>query len=278
MAARNPRNSSRKRNVKTHKRHVYTKPKRSTRKATPRNTIKSSPGSSPNVHNFTRGYSYPVTIGTADATHEVQMNTDSKYMILKLHTKFSDLPDFTEFKALFSEYKITSITHRLVPYYSNNLPSSETSSGTAFQNAIPNFEIFILPVHSSAREKELHTLSAAEIDSFLNQSQRKGRRLMPSKTQTFTTLHPKVVGYSGPVSKAGGTAVMTMTNPTYFSTDPAPLVTGGQDQTTISHYGSLVVIRRVDGAAFLGPPLNPRNAFMGCRMETQVYFRCRRVQ
>lgn len=139
MPARNPK-SSRKRNVKTHKRHSYTKPK-SSRKARPRSVIRTSPGSSPNVHCFTRGYSYPVTLGVADSSNEVQMNSDNTYMILKLHTKFNLLPDYTEFKALFSEYKITSISHRLVPFYSQNITSSALNSTTDFQNAIPVCDI-----------------------------------------------------------------------------------------------------------------------------------------
>ena len=50
------------------------------------------------------------------------MNTDDKYMIIKLHAKFNELPNYLEFQSLFSEYKITSLNHRLVPYYSQNQP------------------------------------------------------------------------------------------------------------------------------------------------------------
>lgn len=276
MPARNPR--GRKRNVKSRARRRYTKP-RAKSKARPRTVVRTSAGSSPNVHMFTRSYDNAFSIGTADHTNGVFLNSDSKYMIIKLHTKFNRLPDYTEFKALFSEYKITSITHRMVPYYSNNISANlwGTTSGTAYQGAVPNYEIFSLPVSSSARESDLTSMTATQLDSFLNQSQRKGRRLMPSKTQKFTTMHPKVVGYKGPLDKSGGTAMLAMENPVYLNTDPAALVTGGVDQTDVSHYGIVLIIRRVDGGT-LSSPTTAGAATMGARMETQVYFKTRKVQ
>lgn len=248
------------------------------RKRTPRAVIRSSPSAAPNVHMFKRSYDHPFTIGVADNANGVYLNTDSKWMIVKLHTKFNKLPEYTEFKSLFSEYQITSITHRLVPYYANNLTASALDTTTYYQNAIPNFEIFSIPVNSSAREEDLQTKSASEIDSYLNQSQRKARRLMPSRTQVFKTLHPKVVGYKGPLDKDAGTALMAMEKPTYLNTDPSPLVSGGVDQTDVIHYGITLLIRRVDGDAFPSELTTSRVASMGFRMENEVFFKCRKVQ
>lgn len=251
------------------------------RKRTPRAIIRSSPSSAPNVHVFKRSYDHPFTLGVADHDNGVYLNSDSKWMEVRLHTKFNKLPNYTEFKSLFSEYMITSITHRLVPYYKDNLPVGNLTAGTAadvtYVGAIPNYEIFAIPVNSSARESEFNTKSGDEIDSYLNQAQRKGIRLMPSRTQVYKTLKPKVVGYKGPLSKDGSTALMVMQRPSYLNTDPSPLVTGGVDQTDVTHYGITLLIRRVDGAAFPASS-STRLENMGFRMENEVFFKCRKVQ
>lgn len=251
---------------------VKRKPKRKIR---PRAVIRTAPSAPANVHMFKRSYDHPFTVGHADNANGVYMNSDSKYMIVKLHTKFNKLPDYTEFKALFSEYKITSITHKLVPFFSQNQPYAVRDDGSAIQN-VPNFEIFSIPVNSSVREDELNLKTGAEIDSYLNQSQRKARRIMPSKTQTFTTLHPKVVGYKGPINKLAGISMMVMEAPTYLNTDPAAMITGGADQTDTTHYGVTLLIRRVDGIAF--PVQTGVYEGMGFRMENEVFFKCRKVQ
>lgn len=249
-----------------------------TAKAKPRKLIKASPKSAPNVHVFKRSYSHPFTIGVADATNGVLLNTDNKYMVVKLHTKFNKLPKYTEFKSLFSEYKITSVTHRLIPYYSNNLTASALDTTTYYQNAIPNYEIIILPVNSSARDNALHTLNSTELDDYVNQAQQKSIRLMPSGRQVFTCKNLKVVGYAGPLSKDAGTALMVMQSPSYLNTDPTALVTGGVDQTDVTHYSVTFLIRRVDGDAFPSELSTSRVASMGFRMENEVFFQTRKVQ
>jgi len=251
--------------------------RRTKRKATPRRIIKSSPGSSPNVHMFKRSYDHPFTIGVADNTNGVFLNSDSKYMIVKLHTKFNKLPNFEEFNALFSEYKITSVDQRLVPYYSGNQPytyNSDTSATEKFINGIPNFEIFSLPVNSSAQEHDLAALSATDIGKYINQSQRKARRMMPSKSMMFKTLHPKVVGYKGPLDKAAGNSLMTMEPPAWLNTDKD--AAGMLDQTDVTHYGVVLLIRRVDGASLTAS--SHAYESMGFRMENTVYFKTRKVQ
>lgn len=248
------------------------------KKKQPRQVIRTSPSAPPAVHDFKRSYSHPFTIGVADADNGVLLNTDSTYMVVQLHTKFNKLPDYTEFKAVFSEYKITSVIHRLIPYFKDNITASALDTTTYYQNAIPNIEIISLPVNSSAREANLHTLDGAALQSYIDQSQRKSRRLMPSRTQIFKTLKPKVVGYKGPLSKDAGTAMMAMESPTYLNTDPTALVTAGVDQTDVTHYGITLLIRRVDGEAFPSELTSARVASMGFRMENDVYFKVRKVQ
>lgn len=253
--------------------------KKGKRKRRPRNVIKTSPFASPNVHMFKRSYDNTFSIGApTDETNGIFRTSDAKYMILQLHTKFNKLHDYTDFKTLFSEYKITSITHKLVPYFTNNQPAGlyGHDSTNTYVAPIPNYEVFCLPVSSSARQKELETKTGPELDEMLNRTQRKSRRIMPNKTHSYTTMKPMVVEYKGPLSKSGGNALMAMARSGYLNTDAAPLVTGGVDQTDVAHYGITLLIRRVDGEAFP----DHSNVFqpMGFRMENNVYFKCRKVQ
>ena len=196
-------------------------------------------------------------------------------MIVKLHTKFNKLPDFDEFKALFSQYKITSIKHRLVPYYSINQPVSLNRGGSQIQR-IPNYEIFTVPTRTSAEDHDFEGMTQAQLDSYLNQTQRKSIKLMPSKTQIYWTKHPKVVGYSGPLDKGAGNSMMTMTAPSYYETDPS--LPGMLDQTDVAHYGVTILIRRVDGSSMANPDSANIAEGMGFRMENEVFFKTRKVQ
>lgn len=233
----------------------------------------------PLVLALVRMYPNPnLTFGlSADTTHNVTLNTDSTVQIVKLHTKFSDLHDFANFQTLFNEYQITSIKHKLIPYYKNNVPFTQGNASTAA--AIPQLEIFAFPVSRAVRTQDMAAMTGAEFNHFANASIRKSQRIMPSGVQTWWTKQPKVVGYAGPTSKDAGVASMYMTSPKWFSTNPAAIVTGGPDQTTIQHYGLVIAVRRVDGQSFNihGQGENLLQ-FMGYRMENQVFFRCRKVK
>jgi len=112
---------------------------------------------------------------------------------------------------------------------------------------VPNYEIFIIPMNSSAKEENLQSMTGSEISSYLNQSMRKSRRILPGNTLYFNTLRPRVVGYKGPINKEAGTSLMCMESPTYYSTHATSLTVGGSKQIDVTHYGQTVLIRRVDG-------------------------------
>ena len=269
--ARTPRRAKRRTNVKSHF-------KRRKNASLPRNKIRTSVGSNPNVHAFKRAYSFPLNVGYSDSGNHVYLNTDGTVQIVTLHTKFNKLPSYDDFKSLFSEYKITSIKHRLVPYFKDNVPFTASAAGAAFA-AIPNFEIFALPNNSSVRHEDIAALTGDQFNEYVNSSQRKSVRLMPSGVKSYWTKHPKVAGYKGPLSVDAGTSLMVMERPSYFSTDPTPIVTGGVDQTDVAHYGIILCFRRVDGQALRGDSGGQTSGQkMGFRMETDVYFNCRKVQ
>lgn len=228
---------------------------------------RTSPFNPPNEYRFTRWYSEAQHLGTTAG--DWLLNTDSRFQIIKLATEFNRLPDYTEFKALFSEFKIHSFTVKLVPYYSRNQP--QLTGLTGGTSAIPNYEVFAVPVNYSDTPGHLESKTAAQIVSFLNQSQRTGVSLMPNKTKSYHTAKPKIVKYIGAVGKISlGTSFTAMGSPTWLSTDN----TATPDETDVSHYGLQLVIRKVDGTAF---DLTATQA-MGFRVETHVNFSCRKVQ
>lgn len=258
-------------------RTAYAKHKRA---RTPRFAIRTAPSSAPNVHMFKRSYTHPLSIGVADHGNEVYLNSDDTYMIVKLHTKLSKLPAYGEFKDLFSEYKITSICHKLTPYYKENMPFARgTTASGDFQQAIPNYEVFTIPTTSSAQQQLFVDMNGTVIEDWLLQTQRKSKRIMPSGQQTYWTTTPMVSGYKGPIDKDGGTALQIMERPSWLATTSVPLVDGGVNQTDVTHYSRTLLVRRVDGL-----PLNDHQAGsnifsqMGFRVTADVFLKMRKVQ
>lgn len=235
--------------------------------------VRTRPASRPNTYRFMREYSYPMAFGSVypDNANGLYMNTDDTYVIIKCATAFEKLPDYLEFKALFSEYKITSFTQTFTPYYSQNQTAVlQHNSNTEVSQAIPNYEMFIVPVNYAEEQSALETKTGPEITKILNQMQRKGYRVMPSRKQTWHTAKPRVVKYTGPLTKTHGTSVSTMGSPPWMSTDPAQQPA---DETKVLHYGMQLAIRRVDGA-----PIADQPQTMGGRLTTHVNFMCRKVQ
>ena len=159
----------------------------------------------------------------------------------------------------------------MVPYFSQNLTPYDGPMGD--QNSLPNFEMFIIPASFNQRKHEFNSMTGPEIDDWLDSAQRKKSSLVPSKTLTFSSKHPKIVSYKGPVDKDHGPSGTTMAAPSYYSTDSTALVPNGIDQTDIVHYTTQVLIRRVDGVNLAGA-----HRRMGYRCETDVFFKCRAVQ
>lgn len=223
--------------------------------------IRTAPVSAPNVYNFTRGFDSFATVGITSGIFA--MNTDNRYQVINLRTRFSDMPQFTEFNSLFSEYKIKTFSVNLVPTLKQNVGANNI--------IVSNFQVFAVPVNYTDDEQDFSLLSSAEIDSFLNQTQRKSMRLMPNRPKMYVTRKPRVPKYEGPLNVTGGTSTIAMGTPYWLSTGPP--ATGAQDERNVYHYGMRLLIRRVDGGV-INPALNP----MGFRVQHQVNFACRKVQ
>ncbi len=228
---------------------------------------RSSPAKAPSSYFFNRAYDYVIGMGVADTANHVYVNTDSKYMIIKLFTTMSMLPDHAEFAPLFNQYKINRVHHRLVPDYRNNIPS--VVDGATVQAAVPNYEIFIIPIRYRATDPDLQTLSAADIDSYLNQSQRCSKRLMPSGVQTFVNKSPMVRQQA--TDNTFGNDMTTLEKASWFPTSPT---SGATSAMNVAHFGYQIAIRRVDGQVFSAVS----NQMMGFRMENRVHFSMRSVQ
>jgi len=252
------------------------------KRTTPRFAIRTGPSSAPNVHMFKRSYDYPLSIGVADVANNVALNTDSTWMVIKLHTKFNKLPAYLEFKDLFSEYKINSIQHTFTPYYKNNVAQSVSdvnATPPTYGVAIPNYEIFAVPTTSSASQQNFGASTGPQINDFLMQSQRKSRRLMPGGTLKYLCTKPMVSDWRGPLNKDGGPAYQAMARAGYCVTTNVPLVAGGVDQTDITHYSITLLVRRVDGLRLQSHGAGSTEvAHMGFRVSVDCFLKLRKVQ
>lgn len=243
------------------------------KKTGPRYRIQQNPLYKPTCYNFTRAYDYPVEVGVADNDNLVYMNTDNKYMIIKLHGIMSNLPDFDDFKTLFNQFQLVSITHKLTPNFSNNIgqvATYDSSNNLLFTQAVPNYQVFYIPENYTIDKPDLQTLTSAEIDEFINKSQRKASRVIPGKTMTITNKRPSIPGDVIAQAKGQGFVSSDMERAGYLDMDL---------QDTI-HYGFQLVIRRVDGGVISShnPDSTISTSPMGWRINNQLYFRTRKVQ
>lgn len=199
------------------------------------------------------------------------MNTDSKYQIINLRAKFSDLPEYQEFNALFSEYKIKNFSIQLIPNFRDNKTNILNSADAIINAQIPNYQVFAIPANYTDDDHDFAGMTGAQIDSWLNQTQRKSSLIMPSRPHTYHTSRPKVVKYEGGPDKDGGTASISMGAPYWLSTG-AP--TGGNlDERTVEHYGLRLLIRRVDGL-----DISSAVQSFAFRVQHTVNFMTRKVQ
>lgn len=245
----------------------YARPTKKRRMLRPR--VRTSPTAAPNVYRFTRGFD---SFGFLDSNTGIfRQNTDNKYLIISLATQFSDLPDYTEFNSLFSEYKINSFDITLTPNFQDNQYAVLKSDDTPYRVDIRNYQCFAVPVNYTDEAVDFSSFTGTQIDNWINCAQRKRVTVFPGRVKRYRTRNPRVVKYEGAIDKALGTATASMGRPYWLST-AAP--TGlNPDERNVQHYGLRLLIRRVDGTALSGTA-NP----MGWRVQHQVHFSCRKVQ
>ncbi len=230
---------------------------------------RTSPSARPNEYRFTRRFSSTHKLGTTSG--QWLMNTDDKYQIIKLVTSFNNLPDYTEFNALFSEYKIHSFSIKLIPYQSANQLALLDSSDSVVAAPLPNYEVFEIPVNFTDDAPDLSSKTGDDLEDFLNQSQRLRRKMMPRGVQSYFVKHPKVMKFIGSINKTVDTsATKAMGSPGWLSTDNST----SPNETNVNHYGIQLAIRRVDGLAMNIGSFQT----MGFRVEHQINFSCRKVQ
>lgn len=235
----------------------------------PSRRVRTSPAVAPNVYHFTRGFD---SFGFLDADSGIfRQNADNKYLIVSLATQFSDLPDYTEFNSLFSEYKIKSFDITLTPNFTSNQYTVLNADNTPARVDIRNYQCFAVPVNYCDEAVDFSAFTGAQIDDWLNCTQRKRVAVFPGRVRRYRTSNPRVVKYDGAIDKALGTSTASMGRPYWLSTAAPSGV--NPDERTVQHYGLRLLIRRVDGSALSGTA----NA-MGWRVQHQVNFMCRKVQ
>lgn len=233
----------------------------------PRNTISQNPLSAPNKYNFMRSFASSINIGIADTQNNIFMNTDNKCQIIKLRVKLAQLPDYTDFQALFNQYKITSVKSHLIPFYKDNIPHAY-GAGAGTAPAIPNYQVFYVPENYMIDIPAFQSKTIAQIDDYINQSQKKAYAIFPNRPKKFWNKKPSVPDVIFE-EKAGASIPGKMVR---FPFIDANII-------DVEAYGLQLLIMRVDRLQF-----NPTGAtdntaqHMGWRVQHDVYLQTRKVQ
>ena len=217
-----------------------------------------------------RSFASSISVGVADNPNNIFLNLDNKCQIIKLRVKANQLPDFSDFQALFNQYKITSIHTSLIPFYKSNIPFSMGDPAVSgnYAPAIPNYQCYYLPENYSTDYPDFPTKTIAQIDDYINQSQKKAYKMFPNKEKHFWNKRPSVPDSS--YDSKGG-----ILQPTKMV--PFPFI--DCDQTDITAYGLQLLIMRVDRRAF-NTHTQDSNTFqnMGWRVINNVFLSTRKVQ
>jgi len=231
----------------------------------------------------------------------VHMTSDDKYMVIHLteswkmfprcHTQtFIDANNPThhvhgnghhytrenDYSGLFSQYQIKTISHKLTPNYSQGNEIAIIDSNHATNNVdrnLPNYEMFVVPAAHQDSDNTLQSLDGPQLDYWLNTTMRKGRRILPSRTQYFKAMKPTVVKYGAAQGKEHtNEAAIYMGRPGWYETTLPEA--GKLDETAVEHYTLTLLIRKVDGTAM------DENALYGSsglsfRLDSTINFCCR---
>ncbi len=123
----------------------------------PRYALTKSIRAPPATYPFRRSHDSFIHIGANNPENLAFMNTDQTYMCIQLHSSWEQLPGCkdhsyndadglntsriqNDFKELFSQYKITSIHHKLTPNYTDN--HFVISDAPHRHRNIPNYEMW----------------------------------------------------------------------------------------------------------------------------------------
>lgn len=260
----------------------------------PRHLLNRSPFRGANVYPFTRSTTEYLQSWTAPDDHYLfSMNSDSTYFIMKMKMQLSALPDYDEFRTLFTQYRITSWKTTITPTFKDNQPyvAQHDPTGAAWAQinpAIPNMEMFIIPatynVHTGTRDWA--NLNGADTEDILLQTQLKARKVVPSRGFSFQTKSPLIVKTGFMPGKGNSTAATTETH-----LGKAPWLENGKgphadpagshpDQRDISHYGYTVLVRRVDGQPLTQmQPYDQNNpGQFGWRVSQQAFIQMQKVR
>lgn len=229
------------------------------------------------------------------------MTGDDRYMVLHLVESWNQFPRCKEetfvhhsnsaehvhgdgktytrdndYAGLFDQYQIKNISHKLTPNFSQGNQIPLIGTGHQYDDrdhALPNYEMFIIPASHQDSDNRLEDLTGPQIDYWLNTTLRKGRRILPSRTQYIKPMRPTVVKYGAAQGKhQQGMAAMYMGRPNWYDTTAALLPL--PDDTAVKHYTVSLLIRRVDGQPMTGNATAGQQG-LSFRLDSSIAFTCR---
>ena len=199
----------------------------------------------PKIYSFTRAREQLLALEDPDAGATGWLSTFDDAVVKTFTSSLSELPNFTEFTGLFSQYKLNGLTLKMFPSYSQVV---STDAAVASNNII----ITVWPNTTGT------PLTAAFTKAELNEIQRKRQWMFPLNRPTSIYMPLKQLNsiYNSTINTD-----YTVVKPRYISTT----------ETTTPHYGMNVHIAKVDGSTF-----STNSARL--KIFEKIYLTCKQVK
>ena len=206
----------------------------------------------PKTYSFSRTFTHTVSLGNGSNSGWTELASSAdgpQAMVQQMEFSLADLDMSSDFKNLFSQYKLNAVSMKL--YFANT-----NSNGTQNRQCI----CYIAPWRTGDTE----TLTEK---FFLNTQKHKTKLCQNTIGKPLSIYCP--LKQLTRLYVSSETYTTSITKPKYVST-AAP---------TVPHFGLNLRIQRVDGADFTsGTFSGSLNRWPAFKQETKLYFSCRQVE
>lgn len=211
----------------------------------------------PRTYNFTR--SFVETIDLNSTSPPTGWTAVENGLTRSQPFKISDLPDYAEFQALFSQYRLLAVKQEFFFADTASVNVQKTTVGTVYNNS-GNKQIMMYTCPNSVGANNAASLT----EQFFMQSQCVKKRLCLNSSGFPIKVYTKLKQLSSVFSAELGNKDYAKSKPRFVST--------GEVQT--EHYGIDMRLQRVDGEEFsFGGSVYPK-----VKIVTKVYLQTRQVK
>lgn len=215
---------------------------------------------SPRTYNFTRSMAQTVILNNLDQTETTgwKKTVGEQSMSKQWTFKLNDLPNYSEFVALYEQYRIMAVKQEY--YFSDSVASSVAVANPAGGSYVNSSNKQIIMMTCPNAIAKTHTLD----ENYFMQSQCSKKRLCLNSMGFPQKVYTKVKQLSRIYSAEEGNSDFIKVNPKFISTA----------ETEALHYGIDMRLARVDGQEFSHGGSN----YPSVKIITKFYLQFRQVK